>query len=139
MDISHILTWVIISKQISRRDLKPMSFFVVNKFQHNAWYTQSCLQKCLSFQYKPGKRLLVQSQQLEHVWSMLTANNAIFFILNPEQFSHLILGRMISRRKPFKTKSLLPFNFSITNICVAIRLAADGTRMGSKDSDYLLV
>ena len=24
-------------------------------------------QKCLSFQYEPGKRLPVQSQQLEHV------------------------------------------------------------------------
>ena len=32
--------------------------------QHNTWYTRSFLLKCLSFQYKPGKRLPVQSQQL---------------------------------------------------------------------------
>ena len=32
--------------------------------------------------------------------------------------------------KPLKTKSFLLFNFSITNICVAIRLAEDETRIG---------
>ena len=37
---------------------------------------------------------------------------------------------MISQTKPLKTKSFLPFNFSVTNICVAILLAEDGTRMG---------
>ena len=38
---------------------------------------------------------------------------------------------MISQTKPLKTKSFLPFNFSVTNICVAIRLAYEGgTRMG---------
>ena len=36
---------------------------------------------------------------------------------------------MISQTKPLKTKSFLPFNFSVTNILVAIRLE-DGTRMG---------
>ena len=47
----------------------------INKFlytQYKAWYT---LQKCLSFQYEPGRRLPVQSQQLEHVGNMLTVNN----------------------------------------------------------------
>ena len=59
-------------------------------------------------------------------------------ILNIEQFSHLILvlklltllGRMISQTKTLKIKSFLPFNFAVTKICVAIRLAEDGTRMG---------
>ena len=39
---------------------------------------------------------------------------------------------MISQTKPLKvkSKSILPFNFLITNISVAIRLAEDGTRMG---------
>ena len=37
---------------------------------------------------------------------------------------------MISQTKPLKTKSFLPFNFSVTNICVVIRLADDGTGMG---------
>ena len=36
----------------------------------------------------------------------------------------------MSQTKLFKTKSFLPFNFPIFNICVAIRLAEDGTRMG---------
>ena len=42
---------------------------------------------------EPGKRLLVQSQQSAHVWNMFTVNikDAIVFIRNPEQFSHLIL------------------------------------------------
>ena len=37
---------------------------------------------------------------------------------------------MISQIKPLKIKSFLPFNFAVTAICVAIRLAKDGTRMG---------
>ena len=37
---------------------------------------------------------------------------------------------MISQAKPLKIKSFLPFNFAITKICLAIRLAEDGTRMG---------
>ena len=37
---------------------------------------------------------------------------------------------MKSQTKPVKIKSSLPFNFAITKICVAIRLAEDGTRMG---------
>ena len=80
-------------------------------------------------------------------------------ILNLEQFSHLILvlhlltlqlanvtvsslmerigtvsslmERMMSRNKALKIKYFLPFNFAITKICVAIRLAEDITRMGS--------
>ena len=36
---------------------------------------------------------------------------------------------MISQTKPLKVKSFLPFNFAITAICVAIRLAEDGARM----------
>ena len=39
---------------------------------------------------------------------------------------------MISQRKPLKVKSFPPFNFGITTICVAIRLAEDGTRMSDK-------
>ena len=37
---------------------------------------------------------------------------------------------MISQTKPAKIKSFLPFDFAITTICVAIRLAEDGTKMG---------
>ena len=33
-------------------------------------------------------------------------------------------------KKTLKIKSFVPFNFAITKICVAIRLAEDGTRMG---------
>ena len=36
----------------------------------------------------------------------------------------------MSQTKSLKIKSFLPFNFAITTICVAIRLAADGTRIG---------
>ena len=36
----------------------------------------------------------------------------------------------MSQTKPVKIKSFLPFNFEITTICVAIRLAEDGTRTG---------
>ena len=36
---------------------------------------------------------------------------------------------MIWQTKPLKIKSFLPFDFAITAICVAIRLAEDGTRM----------
>ena len=45
------------------------------------------------FKYEPDKRLVVQSQQLEHVWIMFTVSNkdAIVFIQNLAQFSHLIL------------------------------------------------
>ena len=37
---------------------------------------------------------------------------------------------MISQTKPLKINFFLPFNFAITTIYVAIRLAEDGTRMG---------
>ena len=37
---------------------------------------------------------------------------------------------MISQTKPLKIKSFLPFNFTITAICVVIRLAEDGVRTG---------
>ena len=37
---------------------------------------------------------------------------------------------MISQTKALKIKSFLPFHFAITKICVATRLAEDGTRMG---------
>ena len=37
---------------------------------------------------------------------------------------------MTSQTKPFKINFFLPFNFAITKICFAIRLADDGTRMG---------
>ena len=39
-------------------------------------------------------------------------------------------GRMISKAKTLKIKYFLPFNFAIIEICVAIRLAEDGTIMG---------
>ena len=41
-----------------------------------------------------------------------------------------MLGRMISPRKSLKIKSFLPFNFAITEVCVAIRSAEDRTRIG---------
>ena len=41
-----------------------------------------------------------------------------------------MLGRMISQTKTLKIKYFLPFNFALTKICVAIRLAEGGTRMG---------
>ena len=37
---------------------------------------------------------------------------------------------MVSQTKSLKLKSSLSFNFAITKIFVAIRLAEDGTRMG---------
>ena len=37
---------------------------------------------------------------------------------------------MISQTKTLKIKYFLPFNFVIIKLCVAIRLAEDGTRMG---------
>ena len=36
----------------------------------------------------------------------------------------------MSQTKPLKIKSFLPFNFEITTIFAAIRLAEDRTRMG---------
>ena len=36
----------------------------------------------------------------------------------------------MSQTKTLKIKSFLPFNFRITKICAAIRLAEDETRMG---------
>ena len=41
-----------------------------------------------------------------------------------------MLGRMISQTKTLKIKYFLPFNFTVTQICVAIRFAEDETRMG---------
>ena len=37
---------------------------------------------------------------------------------------------MISQAKPLKIKSSLPFNFAITKVCVAMRLAENRTRTG---------
>ena len=36
----------------------------------------------------------------------------------------------MSQTKPLKIRNFLPFNFAITKMCIAIRLAEDGTRMG---------
>ena len=41
--------------------------------------------------------------------------------------------------KSLETRSFLPFNFAITEICVATRLAKDRTRMGAYSFDYPLV
>ena len=120
-----------------------------NILQYNAWYTRSCLIKCLSFEYKPGKRVPVQSQQLEHVWNMITVNNkdtgttplSSFLILNSFYTSFLcsssllwtsssLLGRMISQTEPLKINFFLPFNFPNTKLRSVIRLAEDKTRMG---------
>ena len=61
------------------------------------------------------------------IYPILSSKTFVF------QYEHTkcnsLLGRMISQTKPLKIKSFLPFNFSITKICVAIRLAEDGTRM----------
>ena len=47
---------------------------------------------------------------------------------------------MISQTKTLTINPFLPFNFAITKIFVAIRLAEDGTRMGGIYSfDYPLV
>ena len=40
------------------------------------------------------------------------------------------MAGIISKAQPLKTRSNLPFNFLITKMRVAIRLAEDGTRMG---------
>ena len=77
----------------------------------------------------------VQSQQLEHVGNMFTVNNedtgttplSSCLILNS---CHTLFLCLTSQTKALKTKSFFPFNFSVTNMCVAIRLAKDGTRMG---------
>ena len=63
------------------------------------------------------------------------------FILNLEQFSHVILVlQLLNLNRQFlvgtdditnkaSQNKIFPFNFAIAN-CVAIRLAEDGTRMG---------
>ena len=82
---------------------------------------------------EPGGRLLVQSQQLEHVGNMFTVNNedtySCAWVANFEQVVSWWDGWY--HKKPLKTNFFLPFNFSVSNICVAIRLAEDGTWMGS--------
>ena len=55
--------------------------------QRKVWYT---LQKCLSFQYEPDRRLPFQSQQLEHVGNMFTVNNEDTEAMSLS--SHLILN-----------------------------------------------
>ena len=45
------------------------------------------------------------------------------FILNFEQFSHLIPSLQLPTLNS-------PFNFAINKICVAIRLVEDGTQIG---------
>ena len=44
---------------------------------------------------------------------------------------NFLLGQMISQTKTLKIKFFLWFNFEITTICVAIRLAEIGIRLGS--------
>ena len=71
--------------------------------------------------------------------TLLILNIVNIDILNIEQLSHFILvlklltllGRMISQTKTLKIKSFLPFNFAITKICVAIRLAENGRHIVS--------
>ena len=46
---------------------------------------------------------------------------------------------MISQTKPLKTKSFLPFNFPVTNICVAIRLAEMEQEWAAYSFNYPLV
>ena len=50
-----------------------------------------------------------------------------------------LLGRIISQTKPLKIKSFFPFNFAITKIGVAIRLAEDRTRREAYSFNYPLV
>ena len=48
-----------------------------------------------------------------------------------------MLGRLILQAKSFKVKSFLLFNFAITKICVAIRLAKDVDIMSTLDTNCL--
>ena len=41
-----------------------------------------------------------------------------------------MLGKIISKIRLLKTRSCYPRNISVLNICVAIRLAEDRTKMG---------
>ena len=55
---------------------------------------------------------------------MFTVNN------KDTRTGNSLLRRMISQIKSFKRKSFLPFSFATTKICVEMRLAEDGTRIG---------
>ena len=57
-------------------------------------------------------------------------------ILNIEQLLHLILAGTNDITKTLKIKYFLCFNFAITKICVAIRLAEDGKGMAAYSFDY---
>ena len=50
-----------------------------------------------------------------------------------------MLGQMISQTKPLKIILFLPFKFSVTNICVAIRLAQDGKQWAAHSFNYPLI
>ena len=119
-----------------------------NILQHNALYPTLPLKE-FNFSIWTRQTFACSKSTIKHVWNMFTVNNkdtgttplSSFLILNSFYTLFLglsslfwtgisFLGRMILQVKPLKIRYFLPFNFSITNICVAIRLANDGTRMG---------
>ena len=114
--------------------------------------------KVLIFSIWTDKRLPAPSQQVEHLLNMFTGNNketgttplSSFLILNSFHALFLCLSYllwtvssllewMILQTKPHEIKSFLSFNFSITNVCGAICLAEDGTRMVAYSFNYPLV
>ena len=77
-----------------------------------------------------------------HIRQALQTSSSVF-IINLEQFSHVIhvlhlltlnrqflIGLDDITKKASQNEIFFPCNFSIMKICVAIRLAEDGTRMG---------
>ena len=73
---------------------------------------------------KPVKLCPFKAKNYSEVWNMFTVNN------KDTRTGNSLLRRMISQIKSFKRKSFLPFSFATTKICVEIRLAEDGTRIG---------
>ena len=84
-----------------------------------------------------------------HIRQALQTSSSVF-IINLEQFSHVIhvlhfltlnrqflIGMDDITKKASQNKIFFPCNFSIMKICVAIRLAEDGTRQFQLSSSFL--
>ena len=50
-----------------------------------------------------------------------------------------MLGKVISKAQPLKSRSYLPFNFPIAKIRFGIRLAAEGKEWAAHSFNYALV
>ena len=116
-------------------------------FDFSIWTQQMfpCSNSTIRTKIEISLQLTIKKLEWRH-WHISSVLGSSFLILNSSHTLFLCFSRqlwtrnslprqIVSQTKPLKI-IFSPFNFDITKICVAIRLAEDGTRMGTQNNYF---